>query len=98
MHQILMRSLLAASVLIHGGCHTMIFEISDSPQVDEIKENKSFFFWGLTPDMMVNVLEKFPHGAAAISEETTFVNGLAGLITLGIWVPRETTYNCIREN
>ena len=97
MRKIFIRSLLATLVLIFAGCHTMIFEISDLPQEDEIKENKSFFFWSLTPDMTINVLEKCPHGVAAISEETTFDNGLAGFITLGIWAPRETTYHCIRE-
>jgi len=83
-------------MLILGGCHTMIFEISDAPQEDEIKENKSFFFWGLTPDMKIDVLEKCPHGVASIKEETTFDNGLAYVITLGIWAPRETTYSCVQ--
>ena len=98
MCQLFMRSLLAASVLILAGCHTMFFEISDFPQEDEIKEDKSFFLWGLVPNMTVDVLEKCPFGAAAIKEETTFDNGFASLITLGIWSPRETTYYCLREN
>ena len=92
------RSLLAVSVLILCGCHTMMFEISDLPQEGEVKENRSFFFWGLTPNMKINVREKCPYGASAIREEMTFDNGFAALITLGIWIPRETTYYCISEN
>ena len=65
---------------------------------DAIEENKSFFFWGLTPDMRIDVLEKCPHGAASIKEETTFDNGLASVLTLGIWTPRKTTYYCIAES
>ena len=98
MLRLFMLSLLAASFLILGGCHTMTFEVSDSSKVDEIKENKSFFFWGLTPHRRIDVLEKCPHGAAAINEQTTFVNGLADFFTLGIWSPRATTYRCIRES
>jgi hypothetical protein len=62
-----------------------------------ILENRSFFFWGLTPDIKIDVLEKCPYGATAISEEKTFDNGLAYVLTLGIWAPRATTYYCIGE-
>ena len=86
--------LLSASILVLAGCHTMTFEISNPPLEDEVTERKSFFFWGLTPEMRINVRDKCPYGAAAITEETTFVNGLAGLFTLGIWSPRQTTYHC----
>jgi hypothetical protein len=98
MRQLFICSLLATATLFLGGCNTMFFEISDFPQEDGIKENRSFFFWGLTPDMKIDVREKCPYGAAAISEEKTFDNGLAYLLTLGIWAPRNTTYYCIRES
>ena len=98
MRQIFMYSLLTVSALILVGCNTMYFEISDFPQEDEITENRSFFFWGLMPDMTIDVREKCPYGATAISEEKTFDNGLAYVLTLGVWAPRNTTYYCIRES
>jgi hypothetical protein len=95
----ILHSLLAALVLTLAGCNTMFFDISDFPQEEEeIKENRSYFFWGLTPNMRIDVREKCPYGAAAISEEKTFDNGLAYVLTLGIWAPRQTTYYCIRES
>jgi len=77
-----------------SACHTMRFELSDEPAGTVRTERKSYFLWGLAPTREIDVLGKCPAGVAAIRERTTFLDGLIGLPTLGIWSPRSTTYYC----
>ena len=76
------------------GCHTMSFEVADGSAGQVVSERKSFYFWGLTPTRKVDVLQHCPAGALAVSEETTFVDGLGNFFTLGIWAPRTSYYHC----
>ncbi len=88
-------TLVAAALLVTAaGCHTMRFELVNEPAASVVSEHKSYFLWGLAPTMDVNVLDKCPNGAAAVREQTTFLDGLMGLPTLGIWSPRSTKYYC----
>ncbi len=93
-----------AAALAAGGCHTMYFETGDipvegliqagAPPAQVREERKSYFFWGLTPHRTIDIREKCPQGALAVMEETTFLDGLGDLVTLGIWAPRSSTYYC----
>ena len=76
------------------GCHTMTFDVSGESTSSEISETNHYFFWGLTPQREIDVSQKCPDGAAEIREQTTFVNGLGNLITLGFWFPRSVTFRC----
>ena len=76
-------------------CHTMRFELVHVPTTNVVTEHKNFYLDGLVPTRVVDVSEKCPYGAAAVQEQTTFVDGLARLATLGIWTPRSTTYYCL---
>ena len=75
-------------------CYSMRFELVDEPAAEVVTERKSFYAWGLAPTVEVDVLAKCPHGAAAVSEETTVVDSLLSLPTLGFWAPRTSTYYC----
>ncbi len=77
-----------------AGCHTMRFRVADRPPAQVVAEHKSFFLWGLVPTEVVDVSTKCPHGAVAIMEQTGFVDGLANLVTIGVWSPRSSTYYC----
>jgi len=88
-------TLVAGGLLVAGvGCHTMRFELVNEPAAHVITEHKSYVLWGLAPTIDVDVLEKCPNGAAALREQTTFLDGLAGLPTLYIWNLRSTKYYC----
>jgi len=82
------------AVLLLGGCHTMRFTVNAGEVANVVEERKSFWLWGLTPTRTVDVSRHCPHGAVAVREETTFVDGLFGLVTLGIWSPRSSSYFC----
>lgn len=81
-------------LLLSSACHTMYFEIVHSPAANVVEERKAFYFWGLTPTKTVNVLDHCPNGAVGVSEEETFLDGLFGALTLGIWAPRTSYYHC----
>ena len=76
-------------------CHTMRFELARVPTTNVVSEHKNFFLGGLVPTRVVDVSEKCPYGAAAVMEETSFVDGLAANVTLGVWTPRSSTYYCL---
>ncbi len=78
-------------------CFTMTFEIDDTTRYGRVSSDlKSYWFWGLTPHKRIDMSGQCPAGVAKISEETTFLNGLGTLVTLGIWSPRQSTYYCLR--
>lgn len=72
----------------------MRFELQALPHEDVVRERKSFWFWGLTPTIVVDVSEKCPTGIVAIREQTTFLDGVYEVLTLGIWSPRSSYYYC----
>jgi hypothetical protein len=89
-------SLLLATLAI-AGCHTMRFELADGPVGQTVTERKHYFLEGLVPTRVIDVTAHCPNGAVAIMEETTFVDGLLGLVTLDVWTPRSSTYYCRAE-
>lgn len=80
------------------GCHTMRFEVGDGRVSEVVYDRKSFYLFGLTPTRRVDVSQHCPHGAVAIREEITFLDGLFANLTLGIWTPRSSWYYCAAEN
>ena len=76
------------------GCHTMRFEVADAEVGRVVHDRKAFFLGGLVPTRHVSVIEHCPAGAVAVSEETTFVDGLFSFLTLSIYTPRSSTYHC----
>lgn len=90
-------ALMLLAALLLGACHTMRFEVGDG-QVGEVKhDRKAFFLGGLVPTKHVDVHQFCPTGAVAVSEETTFVDGLFSFFTLSIYTPRSSTYYCAVE-
>ncbi|MGH9893674.1 MAG: Bor family protein, partial [bacterium] len=58
---------------------------------------KAFFIGGLAPTRHIDISAYCPAGAVAVSEETTFVDGLLGFLTLSIYTPRSSTFYCAAE-
>jgi hypothetical protein len=73
----------------------MRFELSREPAAKVVYQRKHFFFWGLTPTAVVDVRKHCPNGAAAVREQTTTVDTLCRIPTLGIWSPRSSWYYCL---
>jgi hypothetical protein len=86
----------ALAVLAASACHTMTFDVASGAKGEVVYERKHFFFWGLTPKKTVDILRHCPAGAVGIREDTTAVDALIGLSTLGIWSPRSSWYHCAK--
>jgi hypothetical protein len=89
-------ALAVASVLL-SACHTMHFEVADGPEGKVVYDRKTFWLAGLVNTQHVDVSQFCPNGAVAVSEETTFVDGLLGFVTLSIYTPRSSYYHCAAE-
>jgi len=82
-------------VVCATGCHTMRFNVSEAAHEKVVEERKSFFLWGLVPTRKIDVSKRCPAGVSAVREETTFTDGVLGLVTLGVWQPRSSWYFCL---
>jgi hypothetical protein len=52
------------------------------------------WLWGLVPAQPIDVRAQCPSGVAVITTEQSFVNGLAAVVTLGIFTPQHVTVTC----
>jgi len=57
-------------------------------------EKGHYFLWGLVGEKSVNLTQLCPQGVARWKNQQTFVDGLLGFITLGIYIPRTITVEC----
>ena len=76
------------------GCHTMHFNVQEGTRAEVVRDRKAFFFWGLAPTHEVDVSEHCPNGVLAVVENTTFGDVMLTLITLGIYSPRSSWFEC----
>ena len=72
----------------------MRFEVQDKPIGREVTQRNSFFLLGVAPTREYKGMDYCPGGVTALTEKTTFLDGLIGVVTLGIYTPRSTTYHC----
>jgi hypothetical protein len=86
-------SIVAAASLLNA-CHSMRFEVAEGPAADVVHDRKTFFLGGLVNTQTVDVSQFCPNGAVAISEETTFLDGVLNFFTLSIYSPRSSYYHC----
>lgn len=89
--------LVASLVALQVGCHTMRFEVAPGPHEKVVHHRKSFWVGALFPEVRVDVSQYCPAGVVAVEEETTFLDGFFGFITLSIWTPRTSRYYCRPE-
>lgn len=52
------------------------------------------FLFGLVAAQPIDVTAQCPGGVARVETQQTFVNGLVGLVTLGIYTPQSATITC----
>ena len=52
------------------------------------------WLWGLVAAQPIDVRQECRSGTAVVVTETSFVNGLVGALTLGIYTPQHVTITC----
>jgi hypothetical protein len=54
----------------------------------------NMWLWGLVAAEPIETRPMCPSGVAVVTTETSFVNGLVGAVTLGIYTPQHVTITC----
>ena len=58
-------------------------------------DQKHYFFWGLAGEKTIDLTEVCSKGEVVQTQaQSTFVDGLLGALTLGIWAPRHAHVWC----
>jgi ABC-type transport system involved in cytochrome c biogenesis permease subunit len=52
------------------------------------------WLWGIVPAKPIDVRQSCPSGVATVETEQSFVNGLVGVVTLGIYTPQRVRITC----
>jgi len=93
MRRRLVGSGLAAALLL-SGCYTISYNGNRSAGGSEQSEWDNYFLWGLVGETNVDLQQVCPKGVASWKSQQTFVQGLIGIVTIGIYVPRSVIVQC----
>ncbi len=94
------RAIIALScVIVLGGCYHATIETGLTPSSTVITQSfASCWLYGMVPPSTVTTASKCPDGVAIVETQQSFVNGLVGIITLGIYTPIEIKVTCAAKS
>lgn len=83
------------AALILTGCYHQVVRTGATPgNVVVERPWTATFLFGLVPARAINTAAQCPTGVAVIETQQTFVNGLVGALTLGIYTPQTVRITC----
>jgi len=87
---------IALSCLIAAaGCYHATIETTATPSTETIEQGfASSWIYGLVPPSTVETAAKCTNGVAKVETQISFVNGLVGALTLGIYTPMSIKVTC----
>ena len=78
-----------------GACYHATVETGLEPSRRTIHEPwANSWIVGLVPPSTVETAEKCPSGVSKVETQQSFLNGLVGILTLGIYTPMEIKVTC----
>jgi hypothetical protein len=81
--------------LILSGCYHQVVQTGRTPGPTVVKKPwTATWLWGIVPASPIDVTQNCPGGIATVETKMTFMNGLVGGLTLGIFTPRNVTVTC----
>jgi hypothetical protein len=87
-------SLLAAAMLL-SACYHQVVQTGRTPGTTVIERPwTATWLWGLVPATEISVAAQCPNGVARVVTEQSFLNGLVGALTLGIYTPQDVRITC----
>jgi hypothetical protein len=86
--------LTALAVALLGGCYNVSYSTSLAGSGTYREDRGDFFLWGLVGEKTIDMKALCPQGVSRWKSEQTFVDGLLGVLTLGIYTPRHVTVEC----
>ena len=85
----------ALLALVTSACFHQVVQTGRSPGTMVVEKPwVSTWLWGLVAAQPIDVRQQCPSGTAVIETQTSFMNGLAGAVTLGIWTPQTVRVTC----
>src|SRR5689334_13174912 len=82
-------------MLCASGCFHQVVNTGRTPGTTVVdKPWVSTWLWGLVAAQPIDARQACPSGVALITTEQSFVNGLVGAVTLGIYTPQHVTITC----
>ncbi len=95
MNRLLRTALLATILATVTGCYhaTINTDLTPSSQVIDMPWASSFVY-GIVPPKTVEAAEECTNGVARVETEISFLNGLVGALTLGIYTPIHIRVTC----
>lgn len=88
-------SIAVALGLVLSGCFHQVVQTGRTPGPTVVKKPwTATWLWGIVPATPIDVTGDCPGGIATVETKQTFMNGLVGALTLGIFTPRDVTVTC----
>jgi hypothetical protein len=82
-------------LLLASACHHQVVRTGRPPGSTVIdKPWTNTFIFGLVPPAEINTAAQCPAGVAIVETQMSFVNGLVGAITFGIYTPVSVKITC----
>ena len=91
----MLRTTIAALLMLSVGCYHASISSGMKPGNDKIEEEwASGWAWGLVGPQPIEAQSKCSSGLSKVETEHSFLNGLVGAVTLGIYTPMHLTATC----
>jgi len=92
------RIVLFVTLLAVSGCYAARVETGLAPSTTQIKKGfASCWIYGLVPPATVKTAAQCENGVAIVETKLSFVNGLVGALTFGIYTPMEIVVTCAQK-
>ena len=87
----------AASALVLSGCYHAVIDTGRAPAGEpHVTPWAHGFIYGLVPPKVTETNKACPAGVAKVETQQSFLNGLVGGITWGIYTPMTISYTCAK--
>jgi len=78
-----------------SGCFHQIVQTGRTPGTTVVERPwTATWLFGLVPAEDISVVSQCPNGVATVETQQSFLNGLVGLLTLGIYTPQQVNVTC----
>jgi hypothetical protein len=82
-------------LLVSTACFHQVVNTGRAPGSTVVdKPFVATWLWGIVPGPPIDVRRDCPTGVAIVETETSFMNGLVGALTLGIFTPQHARITC----
>ena len=88
-------SIAMALALVLSGCFHQVVQTGRTPGTTVVEKPwTATWLWGIVPASPIDVTANCPGGIATVETKQSFMNGLVGVLTLGIFTPRDVKVTC----